>query len=165
MAFPTKDANSTQYAKIVSQDHDPLEANEQGGRIRAAFFSLTTGTQLDGYVWYLNRIPKGARLLGGEMTIFTDPEDSDFVFRMVNKQGSATVEGTNALGVASTFDFSSLSYGTAGTAAGGVALYTFTGGLYYGAVVDEEVVVTMEVETDDMAAGTDVVGFIRYVVD
>lgn len=64
---------SPQYSKIVGSTYDPLKPNELSGRVRVAFFEFLT--QNPGYaigdILYLTRLPKGARMIGGNLAFGT----------------------------------------------------------------------------------------------
>lgn len=62
---------SDQVTKIDSVDYDMLKPNEAHGRVRMAFGSVTTLASggADGDIYQLFEIPKGARVLGGQIVV------------------------------------------------------------------------------------------------
>lgn len=64
--MPTN-TKSDQVTKIDSVDFDMLKPNESFGRVRMAFFSVSTPASgnADGDTYDLCEIPKGARVIGG----------------------------------------------------------------------------------------------------
>lgn len=116
--------NSTQYDKIVNAPttYAPLAPNELGGRVRAAFFSLntTTVTVNNGDVVRLTRLPKGARVIGGNIAFGAMGVGATGEIGISGKTElflasgtSVAAAGTAHLAAADTDDISQLGYETA----------------------------------------------------
>jgi hypothetical protein len=150
----------TELAAQQPPIYAPLKPNQQGGRVRATFFTLTYATQGAGTSIALGIIPRGARILNGEfIASATFGGTTTISVGLAGKDGSGFIDaaGVTSDGVALLFAAVALTATTKQVLAATVALS-------YGLEVGRDCYITI---TNAVAAvGTQVVtGHLFYTVD
>lgn len=159
MAATVLDGYSTEQAQIQPPTYAPLKPNQYEGRIRCAFFSKVFTTEAVATDLALCVIPKGARILGGQLCFSASTGTATIAIGIMDKAGSGFIDA--ALSVSDNIAFF--------LAAAAITVTTMqefgaTQALNYGYETEKEVYVTLTTGTAVMAAQT-LKGFVRYVVD
>lgn len=154
----------------------PLKPNRSEGRVRTANFRLTLASQAAGAVFGVAVLPKGARIIGGELCASATLSNSaTLAVGLAGKDNSGYYDDAVAGGPGYKTDGSAVTVGTP-VADGGALLkaaaaqgatmvpFAITQALGYLYETAKEVYVTLTTGTGTV--GTEVVtGSIRYVVD
>lgn len=155
----TIDAYSVELAQVQPPAYSPLKPNEEGGRVRCAMFSYTFASQSAGHDVALCKLPKGARILGGAISVSATTGSMTLSVGLMGADGDGYLDAADS--VADDVDI--LLAAAAITTTPKVALAN-TQALDYLYETEKELYVTMT--TAAAAAGTQVVkGHVEYVVD
>lgn len=159
MAATTINSYSDEITAFNSNASAALEPTEHYGRKRISYFTVTLASQASGEDIAVAILPKGARILSGQITATaTLANSATLAVGLMGKDGNGFIDSA-----ASVSDSVSLLKAAAaqGTAIVGFAL---TQTLYYGYKVQKDLYLTLTTGTGTVA--TEVIkGHVEYVVD
>lgn len=154
----------------------PLKTNRAEGRVRSCNFRLTLASQVSGTRFAVAKIPKGARILGGELLASaTLANSATLAVGLAGADNSGYYDDAVAGGPGLKTDGTAVTVGTPvadgdallkAAAAQGATLVPFaiTQALGYGYETAKEVYLTLVTGTGTVATEV-VTGSVRYVVD
>jgi hypothetical protein len=159
MAATVIDGYSTQLAQIQPPAYAPLKPNEQEGRIRIAYFSLTLASQAAGFDAAVLKLPKGARILGGLIVASATLASSAQVsVGLMGKDGSGFIDAAGAVSDAVA------SLKAAAVLSTTQVPFAITQALRYGYETEKEVYITLTTSVGTVSTEV-ITGEVRYVVD
>lgn len=80
--------------KNVASAYAPLKPNQAGGRVRCAVFTRVYASEVAGDITALCVLPKGARILRGEVHMSASGGSTTFAFGLMGKDGSGYIDDT-----------------------------------------------------------------------
>lgn len=159
MAATVIDNYSDDLKNGVAPVYGPVKTNVQGGRIRVAYFQRTYATEAAGDDTALVILPKGARILNGEISVSATTGTATLAVGLMDRAGSGFIDA--ALSVSDNTAY--LLAAAAITTTAKVALAA-TQALGYGYETEKELYVTITTAAAAMASQV-IKGHITYVVD
>lgn len=155
----TIDDRSVELTQVQPPSYSPLKPNQEHGRVRAAVFTYTFASQAAGHDVALCKLPKGARVIGGNISVSATMGTCTLAVGVMGADLSGFIDAAGS--VADDIDFFLAAVAITTTPKVGFAL---TQALNYLYETEKELYLTMT--TGTAAAGTQVVkGEIQYVVD
>jgi hypothetical protein len=173
MAATVIDAWSNELVGAVPVSYAPLPANKHYGRVRCSTFSVTLASQASGTDIALCKIPKGARIVQGEIIASaTLANSATLAIGLAGADGSGTIDDVptgSSIGVDGAAVTSAVSDAVAclkAAAAQGAAKVAFgiTQALGFLYETQKEVYLTATTGTGTVATEK-VTGYVKYIVD
>lgn len=155
----TIDSYSTELAQVAPPNYAPLKANQQHGRLRIAVFTKQFATEAIGEDVALCKLPKGARILGGAISVSATTGSATLSVGLKGADNSGFIDSANTVAD----DVDSLLGAAAITTTPKVALAN-SQALFLGYETEKEVIVTLTTAADAMANQL-VKGYVEYAVD
>ena len=105
LAATAIDGYGTELTQIQPPAYAPLKPNQVGGRVRVAAFTKVFASEAAGTDIALCKLPKGARILGGEVCVSASTGSATLSFGLMAEDGSGTIDAANSVSdaVASAF--------------------------------------------------------------
>lgn len=155
----TIDARSVELAQVLPPNFAPLKPNQEHGRKRVATFHYTFASQAAGHDVALCKLPKGARIIGGSITVSATMATCQISLGVMGADENGFIDAAGS--VADDVDFLLAAVAITTTPK---VLFAQTQALNYLYETEKELYVTLT--TSVAAAGAQVVkGSIEYVVD
>lgn len=153
------DGYSAELAQVNPPNYSPLKPNQENGRVRMSFFTKTFASEAAGLDLALCKLPKGARIVGGEISFSASTGTATIAVGLMGKDGSGFIDAANSVS-----DNTALLLAAAAITTTPVVRLANTQALSYGYETEKELYVTLT--TAVAAMGTQVLkGHIAYIVD
>lgn len=160
MAQITIESRSVELAQVEPPNYAPLKSNQLGGRVRASSFTVNTGAGLtDGDNIALTKIPRGARILGGEIAFgaMGGSATADI--------GIAAVDGSGEIDLVATSDTDDFFATALDVSGAGEDMFATTIAQNWLYETVKEVFLVLTIEGASWAASQTFVGIVEYMVD
>jgi len=159
LAATVIDGYSGELGQIQPPAYSPLKPNQKEGRIRVAHFTKTFASEAAGLDLALVELPKGARILRGEISVSASTGSATLSIGLAAKDGSGFIDAANSVSDAVALGFAAAAVTTTAL----VEIFA-TQALYRYYECEKPTYVTLT--TAAAAMGTQVLkGAIYYVVD
>jgi len=150
---------SNEQGQIQPPTYAPLRPNQREGRVRFAYFSKTFASEAAATNIGLTELPKGARIIDGEITVSATTSTATIAIGLMAKDGSGFIDTANSVS-------DGVAYGLVAVAITTTAIVPIfaTQALYRNYETQKPLIVSLS--TGTAAMGTQVAqGWVRYVVD
>jgi secreted trypsin-like serine protease len=159
MAATVINSYSAELTQIQPPLYAPLPPNKQHGRIRVAYFTKVFATEAAGEDVALVTIPKGARLLSGQITVSATTGTATLSVGLMGKDGTGFIDAAGSV----SDDVAACLAAAAITTTPKVP-FLQTQALKYGYETEKELYLTLTTAVAAMAAQT-ITGHLEYAVD
>lgn len=158
MAATTINSFSAELTQVQPPNYSPIKTNQQAGRVRTFNFTRVFASEASGQNIALATIPKGARILGGEICVSATMGSCTFAL------GIAAKDGTGVIDASATSDSTNFFLAAVALTTTAQTPFAITQALNYLYETQKEVYLTLTLGA--ASAGTQtLMGSIRYVVD
>ena len=150
---------SNEQGQIQPPTYTPLRPNQREGRVRIAYFSKTFASEASGTNIGLTELPKGARIIDGEITVSATTGSATIAVGLMAKDGSGTIDSANSVS-------DGVAYGLVAAAITTTAIVPLfaTQALYRNYETQKPLIVSLSTAAATMGPQV-AMGWVRYVAD